>query len=160
MSVSEFPRPHLTDSGTPEVPQMTDGRQCDECGEPVEALQRYCVNCGAHRRGVADPAARYLSQASARARMHARAVAARSSARSARRRTLGRGTAILIALIPIAGGAGVLIGNSTAGTSAPVHHAGAASTATAAPKSKTAAAATGESYVQQQKSLGSTTVVP
>jgi len=160
MSVSEFPRPHLTDSPTPEVLQAADVQQCDECGEPVDALQRYCVNCGAHRRDVADPAARYLSQASARARMHARAAAARTSARSARRRTLGRGTAILIALIPIAGGAGVLIGNSTAGTNAPAHHARATSQTTAAPKPKIASGATGESYVQQQKSLGSTTVEP
>ena len=53
--------------------------QCDECGSPVDAAQRYCVVCGAHRRHVDDPAARYLGQASAR---HA---ASRSSAGAAAR---------------------------------------------------------------------------
>src|SRR5450432_4097497 len=52
---------------------------CDECGAPVDADQRYCVVCGAHRRNVNDPATRYLSQASATSRRSKAGVAARRS---------------------------------------------------------------------------------
>ena len=30
---------------------------CDECSAAVALEQRYCVNCGTHRRNVNDPAA-------------------------------------------------------------------------------------------------------
>jgi hypothetical protein len=84
---------------------------CDECGAPVDAEQRYCVVCGAHRRNVNDPATRYLSEASAKSR--------RSKAGSARGRSPqfggSRGVvlALVIALIPAAAAAGVIAGRSS-----------------------------------------------
>jgi GNAT superfamily N-acetyltransferase len=88
--------------------------QCDECGSPVDAAQRYCVVCGAHRRHVDDPAARYLGQASARtrgARMSGGAAAARRPAARGR----GLGAALMLALIPVAAALGVAVGRSSDG---------------------------------------------
>jgi hypothetical protein len=84
---------------------------CNECGAPLDQAQRYCVNCGAHRRDANDPAARYLGEASARAR---RATAAPVAAAGA---GLWRPSdwlaAIAIALVPIAAAVGVAIGRSS-----------------------------------------------
>jgi hypothetical protein len=87
--------------------------QCEECGSPVEEEQRYCVVCGAHRRHVADPAARYLSQASARSRTKRVAATARRAPRTAAVRTSGLGLAVALALIPAAAAVGVLAGRSS-----------------------------------------------
>ena len=85
---------------------------CDECASPVAAEQRYCVNCGAHRRNVNDPAARYLGHASAQARRAGGAVDTAVTIRS-RGRGLGIGTALVLAAIPVAAGLGVLAGGSS-----------------------------------------------
>jgi hypothetical protein len=86
--------------------------QCDECGSPVDAAQRYCVVCGAHRRHVDDPAARYLGQASARAR-----GARPSPGATVVRRDPGRGrslgAALMLAVIPVAAAVGVAVGRSS-----------------------------------------------
>ena len=80
---------------------------CEQCAAPVEANQRYCVVCGAHRRHVHDPAARFLSDATS---------GSRSAARVARRpapptgRSPGLVLALVLAAIPLAVAAGVLIG--------------------------------------------------
>ena len=80
---------------------------CEQCEAPVEANQRYCVVCGTHRRHVHDPAARFLSDATSRSR---------SAARGARvpnpptRRSPGLVLALVLAAIPLAVAAGVLIG--------------------------------------------------
>jgi hypothetical protein len=87
----------------------TTYEQCDECHSPVDADQRYCVVCGAHRRHVRDPAARYLSTASARGRRPAPAggpVAPRG-----RRSNLG--VALALVAIPIAIALGLLVGRSS-----------------------------------------------
>src|SRR5271167_3749406 len=79
--------------------------QCDECGVAVERAQRYCVNCGARRRHVDDPAARYLSHTTAKARAD-QSVARRSASRG--RRSPGLGSALVVAVIPLAVALGVL----------------------------------------------------
>jgi hypothetical protein len=86
--------------------------QCDECGAPVEEEQRYCVSCGAHRRHVVDPAARYLSEATARARTKRAAVTGRRVRRS-ETRARGLGIALALALIPAAAAVGVTVGRSS-----------------------------------------------
>ena len=80
--------------------------QCDNCGAPLDAAQRYCVECGAHRRHVRDPAARYLSTATARARKP-------TGTRRASKRSPGLGTALILAVIPLAVGLGVIVGRSS-----------------------------------------------
>ncbi len=87
-----------------------DFQHCDECGAPVDAAQRYCVNCGAHRRNVPDPSARYLSQSSARNRA---ASGARTRATTQRRQGGNLALALVIALIPVAAVLGVEIGRSS-----------------------------------------------
>lgn len=78
----------------------------------MEATQRYCVVCGTRRRHVADPAARFMSAATAQARTQARLE--RASAGTRRTRSLpGLGTALVIALIPLGIGLGVLLGRSS-----------------------------------------------
>jgi hypothetical protein len=124
--------------------------QCDECGSPVDAAQRYCVVCGAHRRHVDDPAARYLGQASARTR------GSRSSAGTAgARRPVGRGrslgAALMLAVIPVAAAVGVAVGRSSNNDDAKLiqalarHQAAAVVTTSSAASSPTSAAAAARS---------------
>jgi hypothetical protein len=84
---------------------------CEHCHAPVEAAQRYCVVCGARRRHVHDPAARYHSEASSRSR----GQRAPQGARRPARRGSGLGLALLLAAIPLAVAAGVLIGRPGSG---------------------------------------------
>jgi hypothetical protein len=91
-------------------PAAAEPQQCDECGAPVADAQRYCVVCGAHRRHVADPAARYLSQATARTRS-GRSPAAGRTLRRARSR--GLGIALALCLIPVTAALGVVVGRSS-----------------------------------------------
>lgn len=86
--------------------------QCDECGAPVEEEQRYCVVCGAHRRHVADPASRYLSELSARARTSRVTAVARTTRRPAQRGR-GLGLAVALALVPVAAAVGVVAERSS-----------------------------------------------
>lgn len=87
--------------------------QCEECGTRVDRDQRYCLHCGAHRQGVDDPAARYLSEAGA-ARARVAAASARAAAAPRRRRGApGLILALLIALIPAAVAVGVSVGRSS-----------------------------------------------
>jgi hypothetical protein len=87
-------------------------QQCDECGAPVDKDQRYCVSCGAHRRHVNDPAARYLSQATARSRTTKVAATSRKAPRGGAR-SRGLALALAIAIIPVAAAAGVIAGRSS-----------------------------------------------
>ncbi len=86
--------------------------QCEQCGTPVESSQRYCVACGTKRRHVSDPAAQYLAKAKSATR---RRTAAPDRPRTTRRanRSLGLGTALVLAVIPLAVGLGVVIGRSS-----------------------------------------------
>jgi hypothetical protein len=87
---------------------------CEHCDVPVEATQRYCVVCGTRRRHVHDPAARFISQATARSRAAAR-PAGTASTRS-RRRGPGLGAALALAVIPAAVGVGVIVGRGSVNT--------------------------------------------
>jgi hypothetical protein len=115
MSVN--PTDHASDYGAPPAsaaqpqgpgPQLggISGVRCETCGAAVEADQRYCVECGAHRIGVNDPAASYMNRSPARTQRATRAVVV-----SSRRGRLI--TALMLAMIPIAIGVGVLIGRSS-----------------------------------------------
>jgi hypothetical protein len=66
------------------------------------------VMCGNHRRHVRDPAARYLAGSEGRPR-----TGAAPSGRAPRRRSSTLGTALVIAVIPLAIGLGVLVGRSS-----------------------------------------------
>src|SRR6202034_137392 len=97
----------------PATPALDSHERCDECGSPVEPNQRYCVVCGAHRRGVDDPAARYMTRATAEAR-HERIRAQRAAAGHRSRRTAsGLWTALVLALVPVSAAVGVLVGRSS-----------------------------------------------
>ena len=98
--------PRNEEAGVP----ATEFTHCDVCGAPVDHVQRYCVDCGAHRKHVDDPAARYLSQTSARARQLRSAAPARPAAM---RRSSGVVAAAALALIPIAAVIGVQAGRSS-----------------------------------------------
>jgi hypothetical protein len=110
----------LTDSSPSPIATVEHGvaaengtiQQCDECGAPVDKEQRYCVACGAHRRHVNDPAARYLSQATARSRSK-KAAGATPKQPSAGARFRGLGLALAIALVPVAAAVGVIAGRSS-----------------------------------------------
>jgi len=85
---------------------------CDSCGAPLDDRQRYCVSCGTRRKHAEDPAARFLAQATRRRRSP---VARAGAGSGAGRRSASLATVILIAVVPLALGAGVLIGRSSAG---------------------------------------------
>jgi lysophospholipase L1-like esterase len=80
---------------------------CEQCAAPVEATQRYCVVCGTRRRHVYDPAATFLGAATSRSRSAARV--ARSPV-AHKRRSPGLALALVLAAIPLAVAAGVLLG--------------------------------------------------
>jgi hypothetical protein len=107
-------------------------QQCDQCAAPVDKDQRYCVACGAHRRHVNDPAARYLTQATARARSKKATAAARTEP-DAGARFRGLGLALAIALIPVAAAVGVIAGRSSNTNDAKLIHALAQHQSAAAP---------------------------
>lgn len=81
---------------------------CDQCQAPLEPRQRYCVACGSRRLHGDDPAARYLAEATRRARAGAPVTTA-----PAPRRGTSLGT-LALALIPLAAALGVLAGRSQA----------------------------------------------
>jgi len=86
---------------------------CEHCEAPVEAAQRYCVVCGARRKHVHDPAARFLAAASSRSRQPPRAVVGLAGVGVAgvgRRGGSGLVVALAVAAIPLAVAAGLLIG--------------------------------------------------
>lgn len=95
-------------TGAPSAPEQYE--TCEVCDAPVEASQRYCVVCGTRRKHVYDPAARFVSTAT---------NARRPSARPAgKRRGPGLGTAVALALIPLAVVLGLLLGHSGNGEDA------------------------------------------
>ncbi len=76
---------------------------CQECGSPMDAQQRYCVNCASRRGDVANPATQYFASATrARARAGRPAPAPKSSSRAA--------AVMFFVLLPLAVAIGVLVG--------------------------------------------------
>ena len=116
-----YPQAVDSPSATPDPPAGAH-QQCDECAAPVAADQRYCVVCGAHRRNVEDPAARYLAQAVSRERTIAHQQSTQRPRRG-RDRALGLGTALILAATPVAAGIGVLAGRSSNNGDAALLHA-------------------------------------
>jgi hypothetical protein len=137
----------------PETGVTAATERCGQCGAPAAPEQRYCLNCGFHRRNAVDPVARYLSEASV-----ARAQVAAATALAAQRRRAPRiGVRLAVLLVALALLVGVLIGSATAGHSAPGRSTttGAARTSTTgtAKHSSKTKSATGSSYLQQEQNL-------
>jgi hypothetical protein len=79
---------------------------CEECGAPLDPLQRYCVECAARRGNGANPSSRYFAAMSKRARRPVARPAAKSAPGS-------RAAAVgFFALLPIAVAIGVVVGRS------------------------------------------------
>lgn len=95
----------------PEPAPQPQYETCDECGSPVDTDQRYCVVCGTRRRHVYDPAARFLSASNARNRKISGGPP-RASGPRPRGRFQSVGTALAIAVIPVAIAVGVVLGKS------------------------------------------------
>ena len=99
------------------APPPSDGvepspyQPCDSCGSPMDERQRYCLACGTRRKHANDPAARFLSSATRRRRNPPAAAGASTGGR----RSAPLGVAAAVAAVPIALGAGVLIGRSSGG---------------------------------------------
>jgi len=120
--------------------------RCGQCGAPAAPEQRYCLNCGFHRRNAPDPVARYLSEASA-ART---AVVAATALASQRRRSPRIGLRLAVTIVVAALLVGILIGNATAGSSPTP----AVKTHQQAKKHAAQVKnATGSSYLQQEQNL-------
>jgi hypothetical protein len=140
-------------AGADTAAAATAVERCGQCGAPAAAEQRYCLNCGFHRRNAPDPVARYLSDASvARTR-----VAAADALAAQRRRTVRFGPRITATLVALALLVGLLIGNATSGgsTATPKTGTTAGSKATTTARTQTSAVktATGSSYVNQENNL-------
>lgn len=157
--------------------------ECGQCGAPVDPFQRYCVSCGAHRHHVPDPAARYLAQASARAR-----VAGETAGRPVRRRRSSLSPLTAVVLAAAFAGGGVAVGASidsgpanndaqlvralhrlgvsqaTAGSRGSSTKSGATGQAGNAKHSSSAATrlqhATGRNYIKQAQQLPNSVTVP
>lgn len=91
---------------TTQGPQPPNGYEpCEECGSPLDAQQRYCVECGARRGNGANPASRYFATMSKRAR--------RPLTGPPKRPPASRAAAVgFFALLPIAVALGVVVGRS------------------------------------------------
>ncbi len=148
---AESTSPHVSGGGENAVTVHTAGEgpleHCGQCGAPAAPDQRYCLNCGFHRRNARDPVARYLSEASAARSRVAAATALATQRRRAPRVGLRLATlAVVLALL-----VGIVIGTATSGrTAAPraasSHH-------TAKRKASPVKNATGSSYLQQEQNL-------
>jgi hypothetical protein len=79
---------------------------CEECGAPLDAQQRYCVECAARRGNGANPASRYFATMSKRARRPLTGAAPKRPS-SSRAAAVG-----FFALLPIAVALGVVVGRS------------------------------------------------
>ena len=80
---------------------------CEQCEAPMDAQQRFCIVCGANRRHPDDPVAHYLQRVRKPAPV---AVESTSSSRWGD----GRVLLAVLALIPVAAAAGVLVAKDDA----------------------------------------------
>lgn len=92
---------------SPQAPGKANGFEpCEECGSPLDAQQRYCVECGARRGNGANPASRYFATMSKRARRPLTGI-------PQKRPPASRAAAVgFFALLPIAVALGVVVGRS------------------------------------------------
>jgi hypothetical protein len=108
-------RPPVETPPQPLAPVTTGGffEPCQECGAPMERLQRYCVHCAGRRADVANPASRYFAAASRQRRQNAaRSATAPPGATPNGTRAAG---VFFFALLPIAVAVGVVVGRSGSG---------------------------------------------
>ncbi len=90
---------------------MSAYEPCEECGAPLDAQQRYCVNCAARRGNGANPASRYFAAMSKKARRPLTGPPPKAGSGS-------RAAAVgFFALLPIAVALGVVVGRSGSGES-------------------------------------------
>jgi hypothetical protein len=96
---------------TPDLrpPTMEGGYEpCESCGAPLDAQQRYCVNCATRRGNGANPSSRYFALMQKKARKPiTRGTKAPGGSRAA---AVG-----FFALLPIAVAIGVVVGRSGSG---------------------------------------------
>lgn len=100
--ISDPPQPPPVHPSAPVEPAYSP---CEQCGAPLDERQRYCLSCGTRRRHANDPAARFLATATRR-----------QQARPAQARSAGSVSAWALAAVlavPLALGAGVLIGRGS-----------------------------------------------
>ncbi len=128
----------------------TAAERCGQCGTPAAHDQRYCLNCGFHRRNAPDPVSRYLSEASA---ARARVAAADALLATRRRRLPKLGARMVGLLVVLALVVGIAIGNATAGNSTPATT-GQQTTTTQKPSG--VKNETGSNYLKQEQNLPST----
>jgi hypothetical protein len=82
---------------------------CANCGAPLEASQRYCVNCAARRPDAVNPATQYLQAGGAR-RNRPPVATGTGAARRPENPTSRMAAVVFFALLPIAVGIGILVG--------------------------------------------------
>ncbi len=82
---------------------------CETCGAPMDAQQRYCINCATRRPNGANPSSRYFAAMSKKARRPLTATA-RKKPQTNRAAAVG-----FFALLPIAVALGVVVGRSGSG---------------------------------------------
>lgn len=102
----------MNDNDAPDLrpPTMEGGYEpCENCGAPLDAQQRYCVNCATRRGNGANPSSRYfaLMQKKARKPLGRPATKAPGGSRAA---AVG-----FFSLLPIAVAIGVVVGRSGSG---------------------------------------------
>jgi hypothetical protein len=109
--MSQIPETAKPTATPPQVPftAQKEYEPCQECGAPLDAQQRYCVNCAARRANGANPASRYFAAASRRARRPDSPPPPKSSG-AARAAAVG-----FFALLPIAVALGIVVGRSGGG---------------------------------------------
>jgi hypothetical protein len=80
---------------------------CQECGAPLDRLQRYCVNCAARTSSASNPSSRYFAAATRQRRLGQSRPSAPPSG------TSGRVAAVFFfTLLPIAVAVGVMVGRN------------------------------------------------
>ncbi len=126
--------------------------RCGQCGTPAAHDQRYCLNCGFHRRNAPDPVSRYLSEASA---ARARVAAADALLATRRHRMPKLGARVVGLLVMLALVIGIAIGNATAGNSAPATSTTGQQTPTTH-KPSAVKSETGSNYLKQERNLPNT----
>ena len=128
----------------------TAAERCGQCGAAAAPEQRYCLNCGFHRRNARDPVARYLSEASA-----ARSRVAAAAALAAQRRRVPRfGPRITATLVAVALLVGIRIGGAIGGgTVTPKTSTTGTAKSTTSAKKSPVKNATGSSYLNQENNL-------
>jgi hypothetical protein len=128
---------------------------CESCGAPLDAQQRYCVNCATRRGNGANPSSRYFAAMNKKAR---RPLSRPSTKAPGGSRAAAVG---FFALLPIAVAIGVIVGRSGSGEGdneallkALQSQEAAAATATAAPAENATAAAKNKKQKNAKPSKG------